>query len=124
MNCLKNSVTGKPYSTKLSDNEIMLLKDYITDHNTIVFYPHLCLYNNSTISALSKSKSTKRNNSCIKYRDSTGSFHRGLCDRIFEFNLQHFCIIMRLIPISTQICQDSVTHAKLENHLVVCNPPR
>ena len=125
MDCQKNSVSGKPYSGNLSDNEISLLSNYnITDYNTI-FYPYLWLPNNSKISASSKSKSTKRNNSCVKYRDGTGKYQRGICDRIFEFqdNL-YFCIVMKLIPISTQICQDSITCAKLEKHLVACNLPR
>ena len=125
MDYQKNSVSGKPYSGDLSDSEIILLSSYnITDYNSI-FYPYLWLRNNSKISAASISKSTKRYNSCIKYRDGTGNYHRGICDKIFQFqNNLHFCIVMKLIPISTQICQDSITCAKLEKHLVACNLPR
>ena len=128
MNGFKRSVSGIPYNGKFSDDEITLLKNnHIINHNS-TFYPYLYLSSNTKISALSKSKSTKRYNCCVKYKDGSGNYQKGITSKIFEvkdsLQILHFCIVIKLIPTITQICQDKITNAKLEKHLVACDQPR
>lgn len=92
MDCI---VTGKPYSGNLSENEISLFMNYNnTDHNNITFYMSACLQNNCKISACSKSKSSKRHNSCIPYSVANKS-NSGLAIQQYGQSLSAICSCKR-----------------------------
>ena len=126
------SLTGKPYEGSFSRDEITCIqKAYAafsittTTSHRICFYPYLHLQNNCVISAKTKSRTTKRNNSCISYIDEGGKLQRGICQKLFCFEdqpQQQFCLVNRYTLSSTQPCKDFVTNAQLLNHLVVCEP--
>ena len=127
----KMSLTGKPYQGSLSRDEIACIQkanmafDSASATKQIIFYPHLCLSNNCVISAKTKSRTTKRNNSCLSYIDGDGKLQRGICQKLFCFkdqpNLQ-FCLVDKFMLASSQPCKDLVTNAQLKNHLVACEP--
>ena len=116
------------YHGSLSRKEISCLqKINDTSSTDFVFYPHICLPNNNVISSRTKSKVTKRNNSCLMYIDTGGHFQRGICEKLFILKdqpEQQFCLITKLMSASSQPCKDVITKAQLHNHLVACNPPR
>ena len=126
----KMSLTGKPYQGSFSRDDITCMQkaygtfDTTSQHNTC-FYPYLCLQNNCVISAKTKSRTTKRNNSCLSYIDTEGKLQRGICQKLFCFKdqpQQQFCLVNRFTLSSSQPCKDIVTNAQLLNHLVVCEP--
>jgi len=127
----KMSLTGNPYQGSLSRDKIACIQkanivfDSASATKEIIFYPHLCLANNCVISAKTKSRTTKRNNSCLSYIDGEGQLQRGICQKLFclkdKPNVQ-FCLVDKFMLASSQPCKDFVTNAQLENHLVVCEP--
>ncbi|XP_065892432.1 uncharacterized protein [Dysidea avara] len=86
----KMSLTGKPYQGRFSRDDITCMQkaygtfDTTSQHN-ICFYPYLYLQNNCVISAKTKSRTTKRNNSCLSYIDTEGKLQRGICQKLFCF---------------------------------------
>ena len=95
------------------------------NNSNLAFYPHLCLHNNSVISAMAKSRTTKRNNSFLSYTDSNGKLQRGMCQKLFCFKDQpqhQFCLVTKFTLASSQPCNDVVTNAQLQNHFVACEP--
>ena len=124
---LKNFVMGKPYCPQdLSLFEHSCLQELNYNVKNLLFYPRLCLANGSIVSVASKSKATKRNNSCIWYLDTCGLYQIGICERIFGIKdgLTYCCLVTKLEPTANQICKDRVTYAQVYNRLVTCNPPR
>ena len=91
-----------------------------------MLYPSLCLSTNNVIMARSKSRLTKRNNSCLRYIANART-HWGILEKIFAFNTRstpgYFCVISTLQP-AFQLCTDEVTWARLQDHFVACQPPR
>ena len=70
----------------------------------------------------------KRDNSCLVYIDQTDTVCWGVLEKIFSFKNStasgYYCLISVLLPTSTQLCMDDITHAQLHKHLVACEPPR
>ena len=85
-----------------------------------------------TVSSQLFNTSKKRNNSVITYLDSKKSVHWGIVEKLVSFNHgatsiqspQCYGIITQLETLPNQICKDQVTHAQMQNHLVICQPPR
>lgn len=126
-NSLSNSVMGKSYCPRdLSAIEQSSLQELNYAVENLLFYPRIRLANGSIVSIASKSKATKRNNSCIWYLDTCGLYQRGICERIFGIKdgLTYCCFVTKLELTANQICKDRITHAQVHNHFVLCNPPR
>jgi len=122
----KNTVLGKCYITRdLSEIEYEYFQTSKCDIKEVEFYPSACLTNGRIISAASKSKSTKRNNSCIQFQDESGTCHIEICESIFGLKdtSSHLCFVRKLNAATEQICKDTITHAKLDNHLIPCSSP-
>ena len=125
-----NSVIGKPQCGVLSHREESLLEKagIAVPSTEVLFYPTILLPTNMVITARSKSRMTKRDNSCLVYIDQTDSVCWGILEKIFVFKNStasgYYCLISALLPTSTQLCTDDITHAQLHKHLVACEPPR
>jgi len=99
--------------------------------NEVFFWPFLKL-SPCIISARSKSKSMKRNNSCILYLDISNTIHYGVVEKLISFSESlddystSFAVITEIIqlPARDQICRDNITKAQLHKHLVACQPLR
>ena len=120
---------GKPQSGILSSEEKSVLREagisLLSDE--VMSYPSLCLSNGNVIVARSKSRMTKRNNSCLRYVDKAQTRCWGILEKIFSFNTSttpsYFCLLSRLLPVF-QLCTDEVTCARLQDHFVACQPLR
>ena len=79
-----------------------------------------------TVSSQFNIRSTKHNNSGVKYVDSRKCVHWGIVEKFLSFShgTQSYGIISELIPLPNQICKDKVTNAQLQKHLVICQPIR
>ena len=129
-----NVVAGKPYNGTLSQSENLLLDGNSTCTSTqnsvselhTIFYPSLCLGSNAIIVAKSRARPTKRDNSCLIYVDKTNSLSCGILEKIFCFDNSsiYYCLVLKLLPVSTQLCTDDITHANLASHFIACYPPR
>ncbi len=110
-----NTAIGKPQSGTLSQGEKALLEEegIAVPSTEVMFYPSLLLTTNSTITARTKSRVTKRDNSCLLYIDSVQSTCWGVLQKIFAFrnNIAHgyYCVITMLSPAFAQLCTDQVT---------------
>lgn len=93
---------------------------------TVFEYPKVFLYRTSVIvNSRSRSRETKRNNSCVFYNENDTVFY-GLVEKIFSVanSGEVYCIVSTLAKDSTQsLCTDSVTNAQLNSHLVSCAAP-
>ena len=110
-----DSVIGNPQCGVLSHREESLLeKACIAVPSTeVLFYPTLLLQTNMVITARSKSRTTKRDNSCLVYIDQTDSVCWRVLEKIFSFKNStasgYYCLISVLLPTSTQLCTDDIT---------------
>ena len=39
-------------------------------------------------------------------------------------DFHYYCLVSKLTPLDAQICTDTVTNAKFNDHFIVCQPPR
>ena len=121
---------GSPQHSALTPLESSLFKEanilIPPDVLEVLLWPSLSLSNSNIIVPQHRSRSTKRNNSCISYVDTTKGAHWAILEKIFSFKdeARHYCLVSKLIPLDAQICTDDVTNARLHSHLVVCQPPR
>ena len=118
-------LTGKPYQGKFSRDEIICMQEALGNFDStsqpIRFYH---LRNNTVKSAFTKSRTTKRNNSCVSYIARDGKVQRGIYQKLFCFKQQpqhQFCLPTKFTVTPNQPCKDSVTNAQLQNHLVACD---
>ena len=124
---------GKPKTSVLTAVEVSLFEKtgIMVPSSKVLEWKNLNLPN-FTVSSQFFNTSKKRNNSVIKYLDSRGCAHWGIIEKLFSFNdgrastqsSRCYGIITQLLPFPNQICQDQVTHAQMEHHLVMCQPPR
>ena len=118
---------GKPKISTLTSVESWLFeKAGITvPSSEVLVWPSLSLPK-FTVTSRFNIRSTKRNNSGIKYVDSRKHVHWGIVDKLISFNhgTQSYGIISELVPLPNQLCKDQVTHAQLQKHLAICQAPR
>ena len=114
--------TLTPFESSLFEKANILIPPNASE---IFLWPSMSLSNNIIVPQY-RSRSTKRNNSCINYVDTTKAVHWGMLEKLISFkdDTHYYCLVSKLIPLDTQICTDDVTNAKLHNHLIVCQPPR
>ena len=121
------SVFGIPKVSKLMSFEYSLFEkaniSIPSDASDILLWPSS---NKSIIVPQYRCRSSKRNNSCVKYVDSGKVVYWGILEKLISFkhDSHFYCIMSKLIPMEHQICTDDVTNAKIHEHLVVCQPPR
>lgn len=119
------AIIGQPRSMALSTAERAAFESInicIPDH--IMTYPHLLLTEKDRlITSLSSSKAVKRNNSCVMYRSSeTNQF--GVLVKLCLVDSTYFALLRTLHQADLHLCQDSVTDAKLNQHVIAFHPPR
>ena len=126
----KNSVMGRSQCGLLSHTDKALLekaKIHVPSNLEVLFYSSLHLSHGIIITAHSKSKKTKRNNSGVMYAEGDTCSY-GIVEKMFVFKNSSsfsYCLITKLMPCSTlQLCTDDVTHANLQDHVIPCTPPR
>lgn len=120
------SVFGASQSDLLSENEKRLCdKAGITMASSEVLVYSGMTVSNSTITSAIRSQSTKRDNSCVMI--DGGECAWGLIQKVFSFKSDdspsYYCLVTLLPLASEQVCKDTLTNARLEDHLVVCDPP-
>ena len=126
----KISVIGVPQISSLTTSESSLFENanilIPSNASEIFLWPSLSLSKKTIIVPQYRSRSTKRNNSCVKYIDSRKAVHWGILEKLisFKYDSHYYCLVSKLTPLDTQICTDTVTNAKLSDHLIVCQPPR
>ena len=96
----------------------------------IFVYRHLLLTEkDQLISSHSCSRATKRNNSCVKYESAEGSnISFGILTKLVilrdsEGTEACYGLLQTLRPASFQLCHDSITGAKLGDHIKAFHPP-
>ena len=59
-------------------------------------------------------------------QDSRKVVHWGILEKLisFKYDSHYYCLVSKLTPLDTQICTDTVTNAKFNDHFIVCQPPR
>jgi hypothetical protein len=82
---------------------------------------------NSTVSSSTRSRTIKRDNSCVMII-SHDEVTWGLVQTIFSFKgssrPSYYSLVSLLPRASQQVCSDKLTNARLDEHLVACEPPR
>ena len=126
-------VHGRPVGIQLANQELKLFTEasFAAPEKTALAYSKLHLRNtNRFITAKPRSRSRIRDNSGVMYKDRTGSICYGQLENIFLFesnqDVQVFAKILYLPPARVQegLCTDSVTDARLNDHIVTLNTPR
>ncbi len=122
------SVVGSPHYAELCDSEkALLLQAGGNPPTQVLLYPRLLLPNHRELVAETRSRSTKRNNSCLLYK--SGEAHKyGVVQKIISFwesaTVKCFVLLKRLEPASLEVCDDQLTHANFKKHFVAFFPPR
>lgn len=91
-----------------------------------VMYPKIYIVSRDrTVMSKFCSRSVKRNDSCIKYSDA-GICHYGIVKKIVldATSEQCYVFIYHLHPATVQLCCDTITNAKLNDHVSSFQPPR
>ena len=121
------AIIGQPRCMALSSPERVAFESInicISDHINIMTYPHLLLTEKDRlITSLSSSKAVKRNNSCVMYTSSERN-HFGVLVKLCLVDSTFFALLRTLHQADLHLCQDSVTDAKLNQHIIAFHPPR
>ncbi len=93
---------------------------------TVAIYHKLHLKKTGrVISSTASSRSFLRDNSGLAYHDSHGSCSYGKLFMIFVFEDDQGCaIIIPLHPSGENLCKDSITGARIDDHIVSLHSPR
>ena len=124
------TASGKPYSGILSGKELELcdMSGIIPPSAEVLYYPQLLLPHH-TITSATRARTTKRSNSCVMLNN----LHQQVCwgvlvECIFSFKNNnkpaYYCLVTLLFLSPNPICTDTITNAKLQDHLLTCMPPR
>ena len=115
------------YTLSTSEKELFVATNISLKSTDVQSYPIVYLSNfNRVISAKTRSKATKRNNSCIQYL-SGEEYMYGIVQKIFLCSCSGnenscFLLIQHLEKnICSQLCHDEITNAKLDSHIIQCN---
>lgn len=120
---------GHPKCTSLQPFELNCLQQAgidISGTEQYLMYPKIFILNKDrTVMSRACSRSVKRNDSCITFSDGGETFH-GIVQRIVLNTVTEKChaIVHKLKPAATQLCQDLITNAKLNDHLFSVYPTR
>ena len=106
-----NCIVGKPHYDSLSLTEKELLEQAgATIPEIVTFYGNLHLSNNVVITARSRSRTTKRDNSGITYVTGNNTFGWGIVEKLFVLKTSStsnsYCLISKLLPLSTPLSDD------------------
>ena len=126
------AVIGHPRRVNLTHEEAVAFTAagvHIPDH--LFVYRHLLLVESDRlITSESCSRATKRNNSCVKYESGEGlNSCFGILKKLVmvkDCNRTETCyaLLQTLRRASFQLCHDSITNAKLNDHIIAFHPPR
>ncbi len=98
----------------------------LPDPDCCLLYSYLKILNkNRVVKALEFSRSRKRNNSCVLYRFNQGdSMEYGTVHKFIQFVVDsqpfYYAAIHQLVPGHVFLCQDQITCAKLNDHIISC----
>lgn len=119
------SVIGSAQCALLLPSEKDLLGHNLS--GDVMTYPKVLLANHRVISAETRSRATKRNNSCILYRTEQ-QYCYGVVQKIFVIQdsgkMKCFLLVNRLDPSPLEVCNDQVTNANLKKHYSAFCPPQ
>ena len=117
---------GKPQSDLLSTHEEELCAKAgisIPDSTNVLTYSGLAV-SNSVVTSVSRSQTTKRDNSCVMVEGEERGW--GLVQKVFSLKGAepplYYCLLSLLSPANEQVCHDTLTNARIEKHLVACEP--
>ena len=115
------------YTLSKSEKELFASANISLKSTDVQSYPIVYLSNlNRLISAKTRSKATKRNNSCIQYL-SGEEYMYGIVQKIFFCSCngsKNSCFLLTQhleLNNCSQLCHDEITNAKLDNHIIQCN---
>ena len=100
-------------------------KIQLPDHCLI--YTHLFIETKDRyIMSASRSRAAKRNNSCIVYKPfDQAPLYYGILKKLFYFdNKRSYALVQRFINAPLVLCQDQITDAKIDEHILAFYPPR
>lgn len=88
-------------------------------------YSHLMIrLKQRYITSKSCCRSTKRNNSCVIYKEESATVRYGILIKILFSSEQYYALILRLKVAPLLLCQDKITNGKLNDHITAFYPPR
>lgn len=125
-------VHGRPTCVQLSEQQLKLFSDAsvaVPENSAALAYSKLHLRNsNRFITAKPTSRSLLRDNSGVMYTDSTGSMCYGQLQNIIllesDQEVKACAVVLQFPPAQQGLCKDSVTNARLNDHLVTLHTPR
>ena len=110
-----------------AEKDLLVLAGGPNTRGQVMTYPKLVLANHRVILAKSRSRATKRNNSCVYYK-SEGRPHYGIVEKIIVFKelavVKCFLLLKYLEPAPLLLCNDTVTHANIQKHYSAFHPPK
>ncbi len=121
------SVLGKPTCRQLTQMERNMLdtSPSTLPSQVVIYYKVYLKDAGRIISSRSSSRSILRVNSGLMYSNSHGSFSYAKLVRIILFpDCNGYAVIIPLHPFVNGICKDSLTGAKINDHIVSLHPPR
>lgn len=126
-----HTLLGSPKYTSLTQNEIELFAQVGIvgyEDTDILLYSQLLLNRtNRVVSAEECSKATKRNDSCISVVNCEQCRY-GLLKKLFVLRQSQqskfYSLVMFLRATSLGLCEDHITHAALNQHILAFQPPR
>lgn len=126
---------GKPHAAVLTEEHLQLFAEAsisVPTHHSVAMYSKIHLIAiNRIIIAKPASRSSLRDNSGVVYVDGTGKTCYGQLQTLLLFEndqqqqQQHaFAVILRFLPASRKLCQDSLTNAMIDDHIATLCAPR
>ena len=118
---------GKAQSYQLGKKDLDLFNtgDITVPQCSVTSYKKIHLVNLGRIIKVSSQRKTMRDNSGVIFMDNTGLPCYGRLQKVLYFNDEKKCfaIIQTFSPGTKRLCEDSLTNAKLNDHIIAMNVP-
>ena len=126
-----HTLLGDPKLTSLTQSEMELFAQLGTigceDMNILSYSQLLLNKTNRVVSAEACSKATKRNDSCISVVNGEGCQY-GLLQKLLVLRqseqTKFYASVIILRASSLELCEDHITHAAVNQHILAFQPPR
>ena len=126
-----HTLLGDPKLTSLTESEMELFTQLgaigCEDMNILSYSQLLLNKTNRVVSAEACTKATKRNDSCVSVVNGEGCQY-GLLKKLLVLRQSEqskfYALVIFLRTSSLELCEDHITHAAINQHILAFQPPR
>ena len=119
---------GKPQSYTLVQKDLDLFHTAdiaVPQCRSVILYKKIHLVILNRIIKVFPRKRTMRDNSGVVFKNSAGIYCYGRLQKVLCLDyMQKYAIVQKFSPSTKILCEDSLTNAKLNDHIIAMNVPR